>query len=130
MFVTDTHPLAWYVGLKQARFGRRSLRLFEDAKSAKTVIFIPTAVLWEIADLGKAGLLELPSRFDHWCRNLDSDPGFAIEPLTWSDVDEARRLPFNDPFDCLIVGAAIRLDCPLITKDEAIVDSKLVETVW
>jgi len=30
----------------------------------------------------------------------------------------------------LIVGTALRLGMPLITKDEAIVDSGLVETIW
>ena len=130
MFVTDTHPLAFHAGLKSSELGRRALHVFEDAGKAKTVIFIPAAVLWEIARLSKAGVVELPSRFDYWCRKLETDPGFVIESLTWPDIDEARHLPFNDPFDCLIVGTAIRLDCPLLTKDEAIIDTKLVETVW
>lgn len=130
MFATDTHPLALYASLKSSKLGNRALRLFEDAGKAKTVIFIPVPVLWEIASLGKSGIVQLPARFDHWCRKFDADPGYVIEALTWPDIDEARHLPFNDPFDCLIVGTAIRLDCPLITKDEEIVDSKLVETVW
>jgi PIN domain nuclease of toxin-antitoxin system len=130
VFVTDTHPLAYYAGLKHSKLGRRARGLFEDAGKGKAVIFIPVPALWEMTKLAKAGLVDLPTRFDHWCRNLDADPGFAIETLSWLDVDEARHLPFNDPFDCLIVGTALRLDYPLITKDEAIVDSKFVETVW
>jgi PIN domain nuclease of toxin-antitoxin system len=130
MFVADTHPLAYYAARKNSKLGKRALHLFQDAGQAKTVIFVPTPALWEIADLANAGRIDLPTRFDHWCRNLDADPGFVIEMLSWVDVDEARHLPFSDPFDCLIVGTALRLDYPLITKDEAIVDSKLVETVW
>ena len=53
----------------------------------------------------------------------------AIEPLEWQDIKEARLLPFRDPADCLIVGTAIRLGYPLITKDQEIVDSGLVETI-
>jgi PIN domain nuclease of toxin-antitoxin system len=130
MLVTDTHPLAYYSGRKTSKLSRRAVHLFEDAGNAKTVLFVPTPVLWEIADLTKAGRIGLPTRFDHWCRTLNADPGFVIETLSWLDVDEARHLPFDDPFDCLIVGTALRLDYPLITKDKAIVDSKLVETVW
>ena len=130
MFATDTHPLAFYTARKNSELSRRALHLFDDASRGKTLIFIPAPVLWEIAGLGKSGRVELPTRFDHWCRKFDSDPGFAIEALTWPDIDEARHLPFNDPFDCLIVGTAIRLDCPLITRDEAITASGLVETVW
>jgi PIN domain nuclease of toxin-antitoxin system len=55
---------------------------------------------------------------------------FSIVPLDWTDVDEARKLPFSDPRDRLIAGTAIRLDMPLITRDETITRSRLLETVW
>lgn len=130
MFATDTHPIANYAGSKHSKLSRRALRLFEEASEAKAVIYVSTPALWEIHKLTTAGRVELPLRFDHWCRDLDSEPGFIIEPLTWHDVEEARHLPFPDPFDCLIVGTAIRLGYPLITRDQAIVDSGLVETIW
>jgi PIN domain nuclease of toxin-antitoxin system len=130
MFATDTHPMAYYAGSKPSKLSRRAWRLFEDASQAKTVIYVPTPALWEIHRLIKADRVELTRRFDHWCRDLDSEAGFIIEPLTWHDVDEARRLPFPDPFDCLIAGTALRLGIPLITKDQGIVDSGLVETIW
>jgi PIN domain nuclease of toxin-antitoxin system len=130
MFVTDTHPIAYYAGHQHSRLSRRPLGLFEQAQAAKTLIYVPTPVLWEISRLITAGIIELPFRFDYWCRELESKPGFIIEPLTWSDVNEARHLPFRDPMDCLIAGTAMRLGMPLITKDRAIVDSGLVETIW
>ena len=40
------------------------------------------------------------------------------------------ELPFDDPFDCLIAGTALRIGVPLITKDTVISESGLVETVW
>ena len=130
MFVTDTHAITYYAGRKYSRLSRRSLRLFEEAEAAKVVIYVPTVALWEITGLIKSGLVELPSRFDRWCRELERKAGFVVEPLFWSDIHEARSLPFRDPFDCLIAGTAIRLGFPLITKDQVIADSGLVETVW
>jgi predicted nucleic acid-binding protein len=62
MFVTDTHPLAYYAGRKTSKLSRRAVHLFEEAGNAKTVIFVPTPVLWEIADLTKAGRIGLPTR--------------------------------------------------------------------
>jgi len=50
--------------------------------------------------------------------------------LEWLDVDAARTLPFSDPYDCLIAGTALRMGLPLITQDEEIVESGLIETVW
>ena len=130
MFVTDTHPIAYFSSGKHSRLSRRSLRLFEDAQKAKIVIYVPAPALWEIADLVAIRRIELPSPFDEWCRDLEGRGSFIIEPLTWPDVNEARYLPFPDPMDCLIAGTAIRLGYPLITKDQAIIDSGLVETVW
>src|SRR5438128_4909927 len=130
MFATDTHPMAYFAGGRHSTLSRRALRLFQDAKEAKTVIYIPSPAVWEIHQLIKIGRVKLPLRFDHWCRDLDTERGFIIEPLTWHDVNEASQLPFRDPFDCLIAGTALRLGIPLITKDQAIVDSGLVETIW
>lgn len=94
------------------------------------LIYIPSIVLWEVVSIVRRKVLHLPGEFDHWCRDLQASAGFAIEPLDWVDIDEARKLPFSDPYDCLIGGTAIRMAMPLITRDSVIVDSGLVETVW
>ena len=130
MYVTDTHPIANYAGRKYSKLSRRVFEIFEDAHAGRIVISVPTVALWEITDLLTADAVRLPARFDHWCRDLAKEDGFMLEPLLWQDVSEARHLPFHDPMDRLIVGTAIRLDLPLITKDQAIVDSGLVETIW
>ena len=130
MFVTDTHPLVYQIARKYTRFGKRARKLFEDADQGRTVIYVPSCVLWEVADRVKDGTLVLPQRFDYWCRSLNASAGFIIEPLHWEDVNEARSFPFSDPFDCLIAGTATRLGLPLITRDLNIVESGMVETVW
>jgi PIN domain nuclease of toxin-antitoxin system len=130
MFVTDSHPLLHYAQGKKSKLSRKSSRLFEDAERGKTLIHVPTVVLWEAARLANLGSIKLPIRFDYWYRDLAAKVSFILEPLTPEDVDEARQLPFPDPFDCLIAGTAIRLGYPLITKDQVIIDSGLVETIW
>lgn len=130
MFVTDTHAIGQYAQMKHSKLGREALRLFKQADEGQVLIHIPTVTLWEIAVHIRNGHIELPMRFDEWCKFLLTKRGFMVEPLEWNDVDEARHLPFSDPFDCLITGTALRLGIPLITKDQAIVDSGLVETVW
>ena len=100
------------------------------ARIGKLSLVVPTVVLWEVADRLADRTITLHPRFDHWCRALDAKAGFQIQPLLWEDVNEARNLPFDDPFDCLIAGAALRLNLPLITKDTGVTESKLVETVW
>ncbi len=130
MYVTDTHPLV-YAGLNAlAKLGVHARQVFAKARLGKGLVYVPTIALWEIALLNKHNKLILPEPLDRWCRNLQGSRGFSIEPLDWMDVEEARKLPFADPVDCLIVGTALRLQLPLITKDQAIVESGLVEAVW
>ena len=117
MYVSDTHALIYYAASKHAKLGRDSRRLFKAAETGTVLIYIPAVVLWEVWQTVSEGAVVLPSRFDHWCRALESNPGFAIEPLTWQAVDHSRQFRFKDPFDCLIAGTASHLGMPLITKD-------------
>lgn len=130
MYVTDTHAVLFYAQTKHARLSSKVRRLFKAADAGRVLIHVPTIVLWEIAMLVSRRNLVIPQRFDHWCRSIENSPGFDIVPLDWLDVDAARKLPFQDPYDCLIAGTAIRLEIPLITRDKTIVESELVETLW
>jgi PIN domain nuclease of toxin-antitoxin system len=130
MYVADTHALIYYSRDAISRLGSEGRRIFARADAGKAVIYIPTIVLWEVVHLIEQGRVRPFRSFEHWCRTLDNHPGFSILPLEWLDVNEARTLPFRDPFDRLIVGTALRLDMPLITKDQDIADSRRVDTVW
>ncbi len=130
MYVTDTHGFVYYSLKKKGRLGSKARRLYDAAEAGRSLIYVPSVVLWEVALLADEGDIEIPERFDHWCRSIDSSRGFTIHALEWMDVDGARSLPFPDPYDCLIAGTALRLDMPLITKDETIRDSGLLEVVW
>jgi PIN domain nuclease of toxin-antitoxin system len=130
MYVTDTHALIYFTSNKKSRLGRKARRIFEAADSGASLIQVPTIVLWEVSLLLRQNYIFLPQRFDHWCRSIDSSRGFSILPLEWTDIDEARALPFADPYDCLISGASRRMTLPLITKDDVIASSGLVDTIW
>ena len=77
----------------------------------------------------KLGFVSGESEEESWASYFVKQ-GFQIQPLLWEDVNEARGLPFDDPFDCLIAGTALRIGVPLITKDTVISESGLLETVW
>ena len=130
VFVTDTHPLAYYADRRFSKLSKRARGLFDGADEGAILISIPTIVLAELTILLRLERLRIPLPFDKWCRDLEAHPGFSIEPLLWTDVTEMRHLPFKDPFDRMIVGTAKRLGLPLITKDAEITDSGLTETIW
>ena len=130
MYVADTHALVDYAFDHKPLLGRNARKIFENADAGKTIVFVPSIVLWEVSRLAKLGRIRLTQTFEQWCRSLDNTPGFSIVSLEWLDINEARQLPFSDPADCLVAGTALRLDAPLITKDREITESKLVQTIW
>lgn len=131
VYVTDTHPLFWYAANQQSKLSRKALRLFEKAWAGQAFIYVPAAVLWEVALLIKAGQIRLSQPFEQWAAALASKPGFEIAALDAGVLQTALNVHINDdPFDEVIVATALTLDLPLITKDAAINDSGLVEVVW
>lgn len=131
VYVTDTHPLIWYAANQKAKLSKKALKVFEKAWAKQAFIYVPAPVLWEIALLIKAGQIRLPQPFAQWAAALGSQPGFEIALLDAAIIETALNVRINgDPFDEVIVAAALTLDLPLITKDAAIIDSKLVEVVW
>ena len=131
MFVTDTHPLVWYIDGDKSKITEKVRRTFDKAVSAETLIYISSAVLWEIAILEKIGRIKLKQRFDQWARGVLSISGFELVPLTIDVIHRGVGFGLHsDPFDGIIVANAVEMDLPLITKDIAISESGLVEIYW
>ncbi len=131
LYVTDTHPLVWWVTGNHSNLSRRAMRCFEDASSGRVMVYLPAAVLWEIAFLRSLGRTLVRQRGEHWARSLLDQSGFALAPLDLDVIIEAGQLGLHrDPFDAAIVATARVLDLPLITKDQEIVEANLVEVAW
>ena len=57
--------------------------------------------------------------------------GFDLASLELADIGEAMKFNINDDiFDAAIVAAASTRDLPLITRDEGITDSGIVDVFW
>jgi PIN domain nuclease of toxin-antitoxin system len=126
--VTDTHALLWYLGSSR-RLSRRAKRAFEKAEAGLWTIYVPTAVLYEAVLLDERGRIRLA--YHALLEQLRLHVGFQTADLSPDDVTEARALrPLTDPFDRMIAGTARRLRHPLMTNDERITESNLVEVYW
>jgi PIN domain nuclease of toxin-antitoxin system len=63
--------------------------------------------------------------------SLNDVPGLRFLPLDLPQIEIFGGLrKMRDPFDRLIVSAALALGARLITKDSALSESGLVESVW
>src|SRR5262245_18035333 len=128
--VLDTHPLLFHAAGGK-RLGKRAATLFEAAERRTAVLYVPVAVMWECSLLARAGRIDLHRSLETFFADLFSNP--AYQPLDVIPehvyVADASR-PNDDPFDALICAAARHLDLPLVTRDAAITDSKLLRVVW
>lgn len=130
-YVTDTHALIFFATGDLKRLSRRGERIFRRAQGGRDRVHVPTVCLFELALLLERGRVRSQMSFDEWYALVAGHPGFPVEPLVWDDVREARGLAaLVDPFDRLIAATAVRLDVALVTADERIQSSGLVETVW
>jgi PIN domain nuclease of toxin-antitoxin system len=92
-------------------------------------VVVPAIVAVELSWIREAGrkvlgIAELTAM-------LSLQPAFSVLPL---DLDQAREFAMlssvRDPFDRMIIAAARAAKVPLITADESIANSGLVQTLW
>ena len=124
----DTHALVWYLS-RPKRLARSARRLLREADAARAVVLVPAIVAVELSLLREAGrntvgVAQLEAL-------LAAQPSFRFLPL---DLPQATEFAFlqtvRDPFDRMILAAARTAGVPLVTADEAIHGSALVEVVW
>jgi PIN domain nuclease of toxin-antitoxin system len=131
IYVTDTHPLVWFARGHHTRLSTKVLRVFRDAEQWRKLIYVPAVVLWEIAILLKMSRVRLLQPFSQWTELLLAKQGFELAPLDPQVIGKAMQFSFNaDPFDPVIVATAELKDLPLITRDQQILNARIVEVVW
>jgi PIN domain nuclease of toxin-antitoxin system len=129
--VTDTNALLYYAAGPPRLLGKRAAAHFGACDAGTALIYVPAAVIWELAILARVGRADLGRSPRQFFDDLLSKPSFQPLDLTPAQVYDASELGFSrDPFDGLIVAAARSLDLPLITRDEAIHASGAVRILW
>jgi len=131
IYATDTHALVFFANRNQRQLSRRAWEAFEQAENKQALILVPAPALWEVSILEQTGNIKLTSPYEAWARDLFSHPCFDCVPLDARIIAEARNCKVNhDIFDAAIVATARVKDIPLITRDNAITNSGLVEILW
>ena len=128
--VTDTHALLFHSG-GSARLGRRAAAHFERAEERRAIVYVPAAVMWEVALLARGARVNLRRAPRDYFADLFTNPAYQPYDLTPAQIFDADDLRFNrDPFDALICAAARDLQLPLITRDGDIGGSGAVRVIW
>ena len=131
VYITDTHSLLWFTLNKHPSLSKKVLAAFESAVKGESYIYIPVIVLWEVAILEQKQRIKLNNGFIAWTAQILKTKSFGIAPLEPEIIAIGTGYNFNnDPFDEMIAAFASYMDLPLITKDNAITESGLVEVFW
>lgn len=130
-YVTDTHPLFWAL-FSQNRLSPRARHIFEEAGKGTHTIYIPAVVLTELMLVieRRCSAARISECLES-IRLLRTAENYLFLPLMPETILSTNTLvDVPDIFDRLIVAEARRLRASLITCDQGITASGLVDAVW
>lgn len=126
-YVTDAHTIVWYF-MDDPRLSQNARRAFDETIAAG-VIIIPTIVLAEIMYISQKGRISIT--FEETLSYLEMYENFRVAALEIDILKVAASIDRDlEMHDKLIVATALYFNAHLITKDEQITQSRVVNTVW
>jgi PIN domain nuclease of toxin-antitoxin system len=128
LYVADTHTLFWYFTASPL-LGAQAHDAFDEARDGHAIIYIPAIVLAELYFLNEKK--NRPIDFSATFALLARSSQFVLlpfEPIDILQFDLDKAVP--DIHDRMIVGVARRLGATLLTRDDEIVNSSVVRTIW
>ena len=126
-YVTDTHSLVWYL-TEDPRLSNKALSVLASSENEGTII-VPAVVLAEIMFIARKGRVTIS--FDETLKKIEESDNFVIAPLDSDTLRIADKIEADlEMHDKLIAATALYYEAPLITKDENLILSKVITTVW
>ena len=131
MIVLDTHVVYW-AAAEPKRLSRAATGAIERAARGGG-LWIASVTLFELAGMLKSGRVRGGGEIQRDVEAILGAVRAVIQEITPEIAVIARHFPDDfprDPMDRLIAATARSLRFPLVTRDERLIDSPLVETVW
>ncbi len=131
MIILDTHAWVW-LAVEPKRLSRSAATAIRRAVDSGG-ISIASISLWELAMLFETGRLNAPSTIESSIRTLVEDTGVIVHDLTAEIAALATAFPGTypqDPADRLIGATARSMGLPLVTRDQRMLESPLIKTIW
>ena len=128
MILLDTHALVWAVAESKRLSKAASAAIL---KAQADGLAISDITLWELAMLLSRGRIQAYGTIDASVRLLTE--GIIIKPITPEIAALAAQFPSDfpqDPADRLIAATAKWEGLVLVTRDEKLRASPLLQTIW
>jgi len=124
-YVVDTHAWVFYL---LDRLPKGANKVFSEAEHGRAIIFIPTIALAECVHLVEKRKIALD--FNELFSKLRIGENFLPASLTLEVVERIPAIPLSEIHDRIVVATAQALKAKVLTKDERIAGSGIVETTW
>ena len=131
MILLDTHVWVW-LAIEPKRLSRRATIAIRKAAESGGVS-IASISLWELAMLFAHGRLRAAGTVETSVRSVVEKTGVIIHEITPEISALSTMFPKSypqDPADRLIGATARSLGLSLVTKDQRILDSELLKSIW
>jgi len=124
----DTHVWIWWSIEDMTSLSQRARKTIQGAQKK----WIAAISCWELAKLVEKQRLGLKIPTLEWIRRSLHESDLRIADLTPEIAVESTQFQgfHADPADQLIVATARLAGLPLVTADQRIMQSRLVEVVW
>ncbi len=128
IYVTDTHPLLWFLS-DDPKLSRKAKEIFLEAEKGESTLVIPSIVLAELMYVFEKQ--DAGNNFRILLENIKIAENYEIYPLDIETLEKAFDIKtIKELHDRIIVASAQLLDCEIITKDEQITNSKEAKCIW
>lgn len=127
-YVADTHALFWYLE-NPDRLSLAADAVFRLAAAGGALIVVPAIVVAELFYLtSKAGLPMLPSDL---ISMINASREFEFSELGQDQLEAMEGITgVTEMHDRLIAAEAMVRQAPVISKDEVLQRSKVVDVIW
>jgi len=131
VILLDTHALI-LLALRPEGLSKAAARTIARAEAGDGIA-IASITLWEIALLIDAGRIVVQGSTEAFLKLILQRPRLFMLDLSPEIAALAFQFPTdfpNDPADRIIAATARAHSLPLVTKDQRLQDSALVQTIW
>ena len=130
VILIDTHVILWLT-LEPEKLSTRAATMIRETRLKGDAVAISAMSLYEISLIARRGRVEIGIQIGSFLTEIQE--GFVVKPITAEIADVATSFPKaypRDPMDRLVGATAIVEGLPLITTDDRIRRSGLVQTIW
>lgn len=131
MILLDTHAVLW-LATRPDHLSRKAASAIRRALAEKGIA-IASITLWELAHQFARGRIRGQGTTETFLAALVEQTGVSVREITPEIVALAVHFPDSfpgDPADRLIAATARAEGMPLVTADDRLRESPLVETIW